>query len=231
MLPGLEQAAMPTDCAPVARGWQLLLTTLAILSLGGCSLVLPLGSSTRSETRTQAETAEALGWTGVNQTATQAWTWMPRWGMPAAAPTTVARFPIPSASTRSRSEPTTPPRARPGSACSPRPIRGVPVGAWPPRARRIRGCQHRKWTRRVRGWDTRLFGPAVIVWGGYDGSAVLGSGARHDPTADVWLPMSTIGAPDGRMAHTAVWTGTEMIVWGGYRISSGELRGASTGAA
>ena len=27
--------------------------------------------------------------------------------------------------------------------------------------------------------------------------------------------MSTVGAPAGRERHTAVWTGTEMIVWGG----------------
>ena len=30
-----------------------------------------------------------------------------------------------------------------------------------------------------------------------------------------WLP--TPGSPDPRYSHTAVWTGTEMIVWGGHR--------------
>ena len=34
-------------------------------------------------------------------------------------------------------------------------------------------------------------------------------------TDDTWTPTSTTGAPDGRYGHTAVWTGSEMIVWGG----------------
>ena len=34
-------------------------------------------------------------------------------------------------------------------------------------------------------------------------------------TDDTWAATSTSNAPDGRSAHTAVWTGSEMIVWGG----------------
>ena len=30
-----------------------------------------------------------------------------------------------------------------------------------------------------------------------------------------WTATSTTGAPDGRYSHTAVWTGSDMIVWGG----------------
>ena len=33
---------------------------------------------------------------------------------------------------------------------------------------------------------------------------------------DNWTATSTINAPTGRYLHTAVWTGSEMIVWGGY---------------
>ncbi|MEN9980203.1 MAG: hypothetical protein ABIK38_07710 [candidate division WOR-3 bacterium] len=33
--------------------------------------------------------------------------------------------------------------------------------------------------------------------------------------ADYWGDISTINAPAGRYWHTAVWTGTEMIIWGG----------------
>jgi hypothetical protein len=33
---------------------------------------------------------------------------------------------------------------------------------------------------------------------------------------DTWTATSTTNAPDGRDGHTAVWTGSEMIVWGGY---------------
>jgi hypothetical protein len=42
------------------------------------------------------------------------------------------------------------------------------------------------------------------------------TGAQYDPTINSWLPTSTTGAPSGRWVHTAVWTGTKMIVWGGY---------------
>ena len=34
-------------------------------------------------------------------------------------------------------------------------------------------------------------------------------------TDDTWTPTSLTNAPDGRSNHTAVWTGSEMIVWGG----------------
>src|SRR5438552_2557418 len=35
-------------------------------------------------------------------------------------------------------------------------------------------------------------------------------------TDDTWTPTSLTNAPIGRSLHTAVWTGSEMIVWGGY---------------
>src|SRR5438445_106777 len=34
-------------------------------------------------------------------------------------------------------------------------------------------------------------------------------------TDDTWTATSLTDAPDGRIDHTAVWTGSEMIVWGG----------------
>src|SRR5215469_5877656 len=34
-------------------------------------------------------------------------------------------------------------------------------------------------------------------------------------TEDTWTPTSTTNAPAARASHTAVWTGSEMIVWGG----------------
>ena len=36
-----------------------------------------------------------------------------------------------------------------------------------------------------------------------------------DPSTDFWTATSTTNAPAGREYHTAVWTGSEMIVWGG----------------
>ena len=36
---------------------------------------------------------------------------------------------------------------------------------------------------------------------------------------DAWGATDTTNAPDARVGHTAVWTGSEMIVWGGYGTS------------
>ena len=43
---------------------------------------------------------------------------------------------------------------------------------------------------------------------------------------DAWEPMSDDGAPAARFRHTAVWTGTEMIIWGG---TSNGSTGLATG--
>ena len=37
---------------------------------------------------------------------------------------------------------------------------------------------------------------------------------------DTWTATSTTNAPNARSSHTTVWTGSEMIVWGGYNGSS-----------
>ena len=41
------------------------------------------------------------------------------------------------------------------------------------------------------------------------------SDAPNGCTDDTWTATSTTNAPSPREEHTAVWTGTEMIVWGG----------------
>jgi hypothetical protein len=60
-------------------------------------------------------------------------------------------------------------------------------------------------------------GSELIVWGGATGSGPIytTTGGRYDPVADHWTSTSTSGAPVGRMYATTVWTGHEMIVWGG----------------
>ena len=56
----------------------------------------------------------------------------------------------------------------------------------------------------------------MIVWGGGEASQ-YNDGGRYDPVADQWVgTTSTVGAPVGRNFFCAVWTGTEMIVWGGH---------------
>ena len=64
----------------------------------------------------------------------------------------------------------------------------------------------------------------MIVWGGYDGSD-LNTGGRYNPGTDSWTPTSTANAPVARYSHTAIWTGSEMVVWGG--VNSGD--GLNTG--
>lgn len=73
-------------------------------------------------------------------------------------------------------------------------------------------------------------GSKYIVWGGTNGSS-LQSGGVYDPTswgAGTWTATSTTGAvPSTRCRHTAVWTGTRMIVWGGGTGTTGLNDGAS----
>ena len=61
----------------------------------------------------------------------------------------------------------------------------------------------------------------MIVWGGlfYDGSDhYLNTGGRYNPITNSWTATSTTNAPSGRFNHTAVWTESEMIVWGGASL-------------
>ena len=62
-------------------------------------------------------------------------------------------------------------------------------------------------------------GKNLIAWGGTNScgysSCHLNSGGIFNPSTNTWTPMSTVDAPMGRYAHTAVWTGSKMIVWGG----------------
>ncbi|MFO0758197.1 MAG: hypothetical protein U0359_17000 [Byssovorax sp.] len=61
-------------------------------------------------------------------------------------------------------------------------------------------------------------GKRMIIWGGeVKGSPSLtDTGGIYDPMTDTWTPTSTIGAPAARRAHVAAWTGSRMIVWGGF---------------
>ena len=84
------------------------------------------------------------------------------------------------------------------------------------------------WTQRTntpapaaRYYHTALWtGSEMLIWGGLDGNSVYGfnyfnDGARYDPAGNSWTAVTTNGAPAARSQHTAVWNGSEMIVWGG----------------
>jgi N-acetylneuraminic acid mutarotase len=53
------------------------------------------------------------------------------------------------------------------------------------------------------------------VWGGVGISEILNSGGRYNPSTNSWRRTSDLNAPSERYAHTTVWTGTHMIIWGG----------------
>src|SRR5947207_1867653 len=70
-------------------------------------------------------------------------------------------------------------------------------------------------------WDhTAVWtGSEMIVWGGcIDDFCTnpLNTGGRYNPSTDSWTATSTTNAPAARGDHTAVWTGSQMIVWGGF---------------
>lgn len=67
-------------------------------------------------------------------------------------------------------------------------------------------------------------GTEMIIWGGMSANGgpafPINSGGRYNPIADIWQPTPTFGAPEARGFHTAIWTGSEMIVWGGNGVAS-----------
>jgi N-acetylneuraminic acid mutarotase len=69
-------------------------------------------------------------------------------------------------------------------------------------------------------------GKEMIVWGGaarepQSRSDYYENGARYNPETDTWKPISAVGAPKGRIMTFAVWTGSEMVVWGGVNDAQG----------
>src|SRR4029077_20724698 len=55
----------------------------------------------------------------------------------------------------------------------------------------------------------------VAATGAYQLPSISDDGECTD---DTWTATTTANAPVGRYFHTAVWTGSEMIVWGGYDV-------------
>ena len=60
-------------------------------------------------------------------------------------------------------------------------------------------------------------GEEMIIWGGSEGQFEpdLNTGGKYNPVTDTWTEISSINAPTPRADHEAVWTGSEMIIWGG----------------
>ena len=65
---------------------------------------------------------------------------------------------------------------------------------------------------------TRIDGTdQMIVWGGQDSPMVpfANTGARWKRSTNTWAVTTTANAPSGREGQPAVWTGHEMLMWGG----------------
>src|SRR5260370_36094539 len=60
----------------------------------------------------------------------------------------------------------------------------------------------------------------MMMWGGADSSGDVNSGGRYTPSTDSWTATSMTNAAAGRDLHATVWTGIEMIVWGGRTSGS-----------
>ena len=60
----------------------------------------------------------------------------------------------------------------------------------------------------------------IAATGAYRLPSISDDGECRD---DTWTATSTANAPDARQLHTAVWTGTEMIVWGGFNSTDRAL--------
>ena len=67
-------------------------------------------------------------------------------------------------------------------------------------------------------------GTEMLAWGGVGGTTVtqfaLSTGGRYNPTANTWAALPTLNAPGPRIAHRAVWTGGEMLIWGGTDLTT-----------
>ena len=62
----------------------------------------------------------------------------------------------------------------------------------------------------------------MIIWGGEGSAGILNTGSRYNPATDSWTPTGANNAPTARSGHTAVWTGSQMIVWGGGSNTGGK---------
>ncbi|MBP7149581.1 MAG: hypothetical protein KBD01_18795 [Acidobacteria bacterium] len=60
-------------------------------------------------------------------------------------------------------------------------------------------------------------GTEMILWGGLSIGTrdFVSAGRAYDPALDAWRALSAVDEPQPRIYHSAVFTGAEMIIWGG----------------
>jgi len=190
-----------------------------------------VGAPARRDAHTTIWTgSEIILWGGFDNDGTLFWNTGARYGSaslvatatPTASPTALPTATLTTTSTNSPSPtltPTvaTPPTATPVPTVTSTPTVATPSDSWAPmstvNAPAGRSGHTAVWT-----------GTEVLVWGGETGGggfATTNTGGKYNPATDSWLPITTVNAPSARRFHRAVWTGTEMIVWGGEAGNAG----------
>jgi len=94
----------------------------------------------------------------------------------------------------------------------------IQLGSWTPTST-AGAPEQRLWHRAI--WT----GTEMIIWGGNNlgtENSSLATGGRYNPTTDSWNETSLTNSPSQRCHHTAIWTNSEMIVWGGYYYDAGD---------
>ena len=92
-----------------------------------------------------------------------------------------------------------------------RPVASVPFLPVPP-------SEHAIWT-----------GTSMVVLGAsaQEDRTLFWVGGRYNLASDSWLPMSLTGAPAARLQGCSVWTGHELLVWGGFDGERGHADGGA----
>ncbi len=110
-----------------------------------------------------------------------------------------------------------------GSTAPARPTGAAKAAATPPSS--TTSVEHGSWRHiaeppipRAGGMATAWTGRLLVAWGGGSGGGgnwqSSAAGAAYDPTADRWETLPPAPVP-GRIGASAVWTGREVLVWGG----------------
>ena len=122
-----------------------------------------------------------------------------------------------------------------------RPEAGLVDGAaYNPSTRQWRVMAEPPLASRAYGFSAVWTGSEMIVWGGVDGpwppieaagdvrerERRRADGMAYNPISDSWRIIGA-GPLAGRAFHSAVWTGSEVIIWGGDELPNGTARGGA----
>jgi N-acetylneuraminic acid mutarotase len=80
---------------------------------------------------------------------------------------------------------------------------------------------------RNNGMQAFWTGTEMLVWGGdgCDDACPVATGGRYNPTTNTWTAITATNAPDARLMSSQVWTGSELIVWGGLDATGTAVSG------